>query len=76
MEKEEFIKFRKHLIGPEGCDFASEGTRTGKCDGNFAITVKLLNKYFPKENMVKFIERCRELGGFCDCGVAFKVESF
>lgn len=72
MEEKEFVEFMEYLIGPEGCNYNPNGG-SWRCD--FALSVKLLKKYFPKVDTGEFIERCRELGAFCDCEILLNIEA-
>ncbi|MBD3185025.1 DUF2695 domain-containing protein [Candidatus Poribacteria bacterium] len=71
MKKEEFDKFYNILAGEEGCNVTDQCCI---CHSDHRFTKKILRKYFPKEDVNKFIAWCKSKGGYCDCEIIFNVE--
>ena len=79
MNNKDFKKFCEILEGKEGCNFREKvkddpKSITWKCWGNHKLAKKILKKYFPKEDVNKFLEHCKNNGGYCDCEILFNVK--
>ena len=78
MEKKQFNKFCKLLEGNEGCNFIEKikddpNSITWKCYHDFRFTKKILKNYFKEVDIQKFIEFCKNNGGYCDCEILYNV---
>lgn len=68
MTGEQIKEFLGRLEGPEGCNFTNSGWRCGGVDKPFSRAI--LNKMgIPHEEAEEFLDKCEELGGYCDCEI-------
>jgi hypothetical protein len=73
-KKADFDKFYKLLGGKEGCNFKGNGKNlTWVCHSDFRFTRKILKEHFPKEKPNRFIQYCKDRGGYCDCEIFLNV---
>lgn len=66
--------FLNELAGENGCQYTGLKWECGGKD--FEISRKILNLMkIPKEEQEKFLEKCKEHGGFCDCEILMNAAS-
>ncbi len=60
--------FLFRLAGPEGCRYGYKDSRCGGSEYTYARKILGLMQISEAEQQ-KFLEKCQELGGFCDCEI-------
>lgn len=81
MDREQIEEFFERLTGPEGCDFKLRDeddpeSITWACGGGYNqdLSRKILTGMnIPWGDQEKLLDRCRELGGHCDCEILFNA---
>ena len=61
-------EFLNRLAGYEGCQFNGMEWRCGGPQFTYAKKILTLMK-IPKAEQEKFLELCKEYGGYCDCEI-------
>ena len=68
MTQYQIRRFLEHLAGEEGCQYNGIKWRCGGKE--FTYSKKVLNTMnISKEDQEKFLEICKEFGGYCDCEI-------
>lgn len=68
-------EFLFRLVGREGCQFYGDEWRCGGPD--YVYAKKILNLMnIPEEEQEKFIELCKEYGGYCDCEILMNAAPY
>ncbi len=77
MTKPQIKTFLAKLEGKEGCNFREiKGKITWTCKSgrDQSLSEKILTDMkIPKVERVKFLKKCSELSGYCDCEILFNV---
>lgn len=68
LSKAQVRKFLDRLASSEGCLYDGIAQRCGGPDFIFAKKILTLMK-IPKAEQEKFLELCKEYGGYCDCEI-------
>ena len=68
LTKAQIREFLIRLAGPEGCQHQGFEWRCGGKEYKYARKVLSL-MHIPKAEQNKFLDFCKELGGYCDCEI-------
>jgi len=68
LSKTQIREFLNRLAGDEGCQFNGFEWRCGSPQFTYAKKILTLMK-IPKAEQEKFLELCKEYGGYCDCEI-------
>lgn len=68
LSKAQLREFLERLASDEGCQYHGNDWRCGGSEFTYAKKILSLMK-IPRANQAKFLELCKEYGGYCDCEI-------